>query len=123
MDEHKQAVLQKRIEKTMKALERNKMKPFYAKDKGEALRIVQSLLQPGQIIAEFPLESGASFHFADKVVQREAGGYCGPVRLIRPGKPGHFAAPVQVGPVQGCQVLFHLEQPRRIVRQGRRRWS
>ena len=43
MDEHKQAVLQKRIEKTMKALERNKMKPFYAKDKGEALQIVQSL--------------------------------------------------------------------------------
>ena len=50
MDEHKQAVLQKRIEKTMKALERNKMKPFYAKDKGEALQIVQSLLQPGQTI-------------------------------------------------------------------------
>ena len=30
MDESKKMILEKRIEKTMKALEKNKMKPFYA---------------------------------------------------------------------------------------------
>ena len=71
MDEHKQAVLQKRIEKTMKALERNKMKPFYAKDKGEALRIVQSLLQPGQTIT-----CGGSVTLSE----------CGIIDLLRSGQ-------------------------------------
>ena len=71
MDEHKQAVPQKRIEKTMKALERNKMKPFYAKDKGEALRIVQSLLQPGQTIT-----CGGSVTLSE----------CGIIDLLRSGQ-------------------------------------
>ena len=71
MDEHKQAVLQKRIEKTMKALERNKMKPFYAKDKGEALRIVRSLLQPGQTIT-----CGGSVTLSE----------CGIIDLLRSGQ-------------------------------------
>ena len=71
MDEHKQAVLQKRIEKTMKALERNKMKPFYAKDKGEALQIVQSLLQPGQTVT-----CGGSVTLSE----------CGIIDLLRSGQ-------------------------------------
>ena len=36
MDESKKIILEKRIEKTMKALEKNKMKPFYAEIRQQA---------------------------------------------------------------------------------------
>lgn len=51
MDESKKTVLGKRIEKTMKALEKNKMKPFYAETRQQALELVKELLQPGQTVA------------------------------------------------------------------------
>ena len=41
MDDNKNAVLEKRIEKTMANLAKNKMKPYYAKDKQEALQLVE----------------------------------------------------------------------------------
>lgn len=50
MDEYKRGVIEKRIQKTMQALQRNKMQPFYAKDRKEALKIVQDLLLPGQTV-------------------------------------------------------------------------
>lgn len=51
MDESKKMILEKRIEKTMKALEKNKMKPFYAENRQQALELVKELLQPGQTVA------------------------------------------------------------------------
>ena len=48
MDEHKQAVLQKRIEKTMKAMERNKMKPFYAKERGRRCGLCRACCSRGR---------------------------------------------------------------------------
>ncbi len=42
MDESKKMILEKRIEKTMKALEKNKMKPFYAENRQQALELVRS---------------------------------------------------------------------------------
>ena len=51
MDESKKIILEKRIEKTMKALEKNKMKPFYAENRQQALELVKELLQPGQTVA------------------------------------------------------------------------
>ena len=44
MDESKKMILEKRIEKTMKALEKNKMKPFYAENRQQALELVKELL-------------------------------------------------------------------------------
>ena len=52
MDESKKMILEKRIEKTMKALEKNKMKSlFTAENRQQALELVKELLQPGQTVA------------------------------------------------------------------------
>lgn len=71
MDENKKAVMEKRIEKTMANLAKNKMKPYYAKDKQEALQLVESLLQEGQTIA-----CGGSMTLEE----------CGIMQLLRSGK-------------------------------------
>lgn len=63
-------ILEKRIEKTMKNLEKNKMKPFYAKDKAEALEIVKGLMKKGQKVL-----SGGSMSLKE----------CGVIDLMRSG--------------------------------------
>lgn len=50
MDQHQHTVMELRIKKTMKNLEQNNMKPFYAKDKAEAVQIVESLLNEGDTV-------------------------------------------------------------------------
>lgn len=64
MDESKKMILEKRIEKTMKALEKNKMKPFYAENRQQALELVKELLQPGQTVACGGSDIGRVWHFA-----------------------------------------------------------
>ena len=51
MDENKRFVIEKRIAKTMANLEKNNMQPFYAKTKEDALKIVESLIPTGQVVA------------------------------------------------------------------------
>ena len=51
MNESKRIIMEKRIEKTMANLERNNMKPYYVKNKEEALKLVESLMQEGQTVA------------------------------------------------------------------------
>lgn len=51
MDEAKRVIIEKRIAKTMENLERNNMQAFYAKDKEEALKLVESLMPAGQTVS------------------------------------------------------------------------
>ncbi len=51
MNEHMRTIIEKRINKTMANLERNKMQPFYAKTKEDALKIVESLILQGQTVS------------------------------------------------------------------------
>lgn len=51
MDESKKAVIEKRIEKVIKALEKNNMQGFYAKDTSEMLLIVDELIKNDRFIA------------------------------------------------------------------------
>ena len=78
MDESKKMILEKRIEKTMKALEKNKMKPFYAENRQQALELVKELLQPGQTVA-----CGGSVTLDE----------CGILQLLRSGDY-HFSGPL-----------------------------
>src|SRR5699024_7644469 len=71
MDDNKKAVREKRIEKTMANLAKNKMKPYYAKDTQAALQLVESLLKEGQTIA-----CGGSMTLEE----------CGIMQLLRSGK-------------------------------------
>lgn len=50
MDQHQKTIMELRIQKTMKHLEQNNMKPYYAKDKAEAVRLVKSLLAKGETV-------------------------------------------------------------------------
>ena len=71
MNENKKIVLKKRIEKTMTNLERNRMKPYYAETKEEALKLVESLMSEGQTIS-----CGGSMTLQE----------CGILDLMRSGK-------------------------------------
>lgn len=51
MDEHCKRVLELRIQKTMKNLEKNNMKPYYAPTKEEAVKLVESLMKEGETIS------------------------------------------------------------------------
>lgn len=71
MDENKRFVIEKRIAKTMANLEKNNMQPFYAKTKEDALKIVESLIPTGQVVA-----CGGSVTLAE----------CGIMDLLRSGR-------------------------------------
>ncbi len=51
MDEHCRKVLELRIQKTMKNLEKNNMKPYYAPTKEDAVKLVESLMKEGETIS------------------------------------------------------------------------
>lgn len=51
MNKHLNSVIQKRIERTMKALEKNYMQAFYAENKEEALNLVKNMLTQGAKVA------------------------------------------------------------------------
>lgn len=51
MDENCKKVMELRIQKTMKSLEQNNMKPYYAPTKEDAVTIVESILKEGEIIS------------------------------------------------------------------------
>lgn len=51
MEKNKEAIIEKRIYKTMENLEKHNMKAFYAKSKNEALELVKSLMPKGQKVA------------------------------------------------------------------------
>ena len=50
MDTNKKAIIEKRIEKTIKALEKNKMKGYYVKSKEELLSLIDSLIKDDRLI-------------------------------------------------------------------------
>ena len=50
MDQHQKTIMELRIRKTMKNLERHNMQPFYAHDRAQAVEIVRSLLQKGDVV-------------------------------------------------------------------------
>ena len=43
MDQHQKTIMELRIRKTMKNLERHNMQPFYAYDRAQAIEMVRSL--------------------------------------------------------------------------------
>ncbi len=51
MDENCKKVMELRIQKTMKNLEKNNMKPYYAPTKEDAVKLVSSLLQRGETVS------------------------------------------------------------------------
>ena len=50
MDQHQKTIMELRIRKTMKNLEQHNMQPFYAHDRAQAVEIVRSLLQKGDVV-------------------------------------------------------------------------
>ncbi len=51
MDANKKIIIEKRIEKTIKALEKNKMKGYYAKSKEELFSLIDNLIKDDKLIA------------------------------------------------------------------------
>ena len=50
MDTNKKAIIEKRIEKTINALEKNKMKGYYVKSRDELLSLIDSLIRDDKLI-------------------------------------------------------------------------
>jgi L-lactate utilization protein LutB len=71
MDENKWEILRLRIEKTMEQLRKNRMEAYYAENKGQALHLVEELLNEGDVVT-----NGGSVTLTE----------CGVIDLLRSGK-------------------------------------
>ena len=51
MDKNKQAMVQMKIQRTMQALAKNRIPAFYAPTKEDAVKLVESMMEPGNVIS------------------------------------------------------------------------